>query len=74
MIIGAVVLGAVILLTTQIIDLYMKPSADVLDISPSILRQYFMCLHFVSFNVFPALFGADSIWFVMLSAECVLRW
>lgn len=50
--IGIVVAAFSLLLPVQIVSLYMKASNEVLAIAPSILRQYFLCLLFVPFNVF----------------------
>lgn len=95
---------ASLLFPTEIVSLFMKASEEVTAIAPSILRQYFICLLFVPFNVFAAYYlqavkqvgqsvavsvlrgfllsgllvyifpiwlGPDSIWFVMVGAECV---
>lgn len=50
--IGIVVAAFSLLLPVQIVSLYMKASNEVLAIAPSILRQYFLSLLFVPFNVF----------------------
>ncbi len=102
--IGLIALTLTLLLPTQITNLYMKASGEVLTIAPPILRQYFICLLFVPFNVFvtyylqavkkvkesifisllrgfilsgifvylfPIVFGMNSLWSVMFTAECI---
>ena len=102
--IGLIALTLTLLLPRQITNLYMKASGEVLTIAPPILRQYFICLLFVPFNVFvtyylqavkkvkesifisllrgfilsgifvylfPIVFGMNSLWSVMFTAECI---
>lgn len=52
MVIGWIVGLLSLLLPTQLVNLYMNASKEVLEIAPFILRQYFICLLFVPFNVF----------------------
>lgn len=52
--IGVFVTAVAVLLPMQIVQLYMRASAEVLLIAPGILRRYFTCLLFVPFNVYAA--------------------
>lgn len=51
-VIGSVATTVTVLFPGQIIRLYMDASREILEIAPGILRNYFICLFFVPFNVF----------------------
>lgn len=51
-IIGVIAVTVTLLLPTQIVRIYIDASAEILDITPFILRRYFLCLLFVPLNVF----------------------
>lgn len=50
--IGLAVMIIALLMPSQIVRLYMKPSAEILAVAPGILRRYFTCLLFLPFNVY----------------------
>ncbi len=50
--IGLAVMAIALLMPSQIVRLYMKPSAEILAVAPGILRRYFTCLLFLPFNVY----------------------
>lgn len=50
--IGVIAMAAALLMPAQIVRLYMRPSAEILEASPGILRRYFTCLLFLPFNVY----------------------
>lgn len=52
--IGLAAMTVSLLIPLQIVQLYMKPSAEILAIAPGILRKYFTCLLFLPFNVYAA--------------------
>lgn len=51
--IGLAAMAAALLMPSQIVRLYIEPSAEILAIAP-ILRRYFTCLLFLPFNVYAA--------------------
>lgn len=50
--IGLISMAFAILFPMRITCLYMKPSAEILEAAPGILRQYFTCLLLLPFNVY----------------------
>ncbi|XBX09325.1 MATE family efflux transporter [Enterocloster clostridioformis] len=50
--IGVASVVIALLFPSQIVRLYMKPSAEILAVAPSVLRRYFTCLLFLPFNVY----------------------
>lgn len=52
--IGLAAMTVALLLPSQIVRLYMEPSAKILAMAPGILRRYFTCLLFLPFNVYAA--------------------
>lgn len=53
-VIGLTAMTAALLMPSQIVRLYMNPSAEILSSAPGILRRYFTCLLFLPFNVYAA--------------------
>lgn len=51
-VIGLTTTAVALLIPLQIVQLYMKPSAEILAVAPEILRRYFTCLLFLPFNVY----------------------
>ena len=50
--IGLAAMAIAMLLPSQIVRLYMKPSEEILAAAPSVLRRYFTCLLLLPFNVY----------------------
>lgn len=51
-VIGLVSMVVALLFPTQIVQLYMKASAEILAMAPGLLRRYFTCLLLVPFTVY----------------------
>lgn len=52
--IGLAVTIFALVMPSQIVRLYMKPTAEILSGAPGILRRYFTCLLFLTFNIYAA--------------------